>query len=184
MRPASLTSLGHVASSRRRWPMPMHQAVAFALCGISACCSWVGLVCSMLGLSEGRGSDFNGRLSPWRGHNGDWLGMWRAVCGMMGAECFVSAAVLYVCRARCGLHREAWRPVSLQLCVCMLWAYVDGRGKAQGGHARDYSSLPSVSHLSASSRQPRTGGMPWAHTLMSLCAHCSTFSSTHIKCML
>ena len=84
--------------------------------------------------------------------------MWRAVCGMMGAECFVSAAVLYVCRARCGLHREAWRPVLLQLCVCMLWAYVDGRGKAQGGDARDYSWLASVSHLSASSRQPRMGG--------------------------
>ena len=29
----------------------------------------------------------------------------------------------------------------------MLWAYVVGRGKAQGGHARDSSWLPSVSHI-------------------------------------
>ena len=42
----------------------------------------------------------------------------------------------------------------------MLWAYVVGRGKAQGGHARDYLWLPSVraTYLSASSRQPRMGG--------------------------
>ena len=56
----------------------------------------------------------------------------------------------YVCRARFGLHREAWRPVSLQLSVRLLWVYVVGRGKAQGGLARDYLWLPSVRHISVS----------------------------------
>ena len=104
---------------------------------------------------------------------------------MMGAECFVSAAVLRVPRTLWASQEGMAACITSAVCVCMLWAYVDGRGKAQGGDARDYSWLASVSHLSASSRQPRKwGGMPWAHTLMSLCAHCSTFSSTHITCML
>ena len=47
MWPASLTLLAHAASSRRRCPICLNHAAAFALYGMPACSSWVGLVCSM-----------------------------------------------------------------------------------------------------------------------------------------
>ena len=43
----------------------------------------------------------------------------------------------------------------------LLWVYVVGRGKAQGGLARDYLWLPSVRHICQRrlvSPQPRMGG--------------------------
>ena len=109
MRPASHTFLAHASSSRRRGPMGLNHAAAFALCGMPTCCSWVGLVCNMWGLSVARGSGFSGRLSPRRGHSGDW------VCGVPSVARHVPSAPRV---PPCGVCRPRRARA-----VCIRWTY-------------------------------------------------------------
>ena len=104
---------------------------------------------------------------------------------MMGAECFVSAAVLRVPRTLWA--SQGGMAACLTSAVCVYAVGVCGWQREGPGRARTWL-LVAPTHepfVSVVSLAAHAEGMPhMGRTVMSLCAHCSTPSSTHIMCIL